>query len=154
MARVDKSLNRVSDDEDSLESIPGVGPATEEGRAAALREGVLLRRMRPLEEGESIRGKLLGRGAPLDRKESPDGEERAPLETWDIDVGNGIRVGILDCHQLKAELPPLIGRNVYIERGKKKSVKDRMVNQFLVFDLDAKRLQAESDAQPTLVGVA
>lgn len=144
MARTDKNLQRTEESGPlSTEGIEGIGVATPEVRAAALAEGKLLRRIRTLVEGEFIRGRLVGPGAPIDAK-SPDGE-MAPVNTWDLDMGNDILVGILSCHQLDSDLPRLVGRKVYIEKGAAKSVGARRVNQYAVVDLEARTL---GDAVP------
>lgn len=115
------------------EGIPGVYFANAKRRAEVMTAGKVARQFLTLGEGQAIEGTLTGPGPMMDVKD-PDGEPR-PCKTWNIDVGNGVTVGILGSHYLDSELPSYVGKKIYIEKGASKSVGTRRVNQYLLVEL-------------------
>lgn len=118
--------------------IPGIGLANPARREAALATGTMLRRIVTLSEGMSLDGgQLIGEGAPVECR-SPDGDT-SKVRTWNFEMAPGVTVGILGSHQLDSELPALVGRRLYVEKGAMKRVNGRQVAKYVVIDLDATR---------------
>ena len=92
-----------------------------------------------VQEGQMIRDKLTGPGSPVETAspgKDPKTGQALPgniLKTWTIDIGNGVKVRILSGHQLDTAMPPLVGRDVVLVKGKKTDLKGgRTVREWLI----------------------
>tara|TARA_R100001244_G_scaffold132394_1_gene108880 strand:- start:22510 stop:22908 length:399 start_codon:yes stop_codon:yes gene_type:complete len=117
---------------------PLVSKLTEAELAKLMTEGVQSAEVMSLEIGESFRGALIDRGAPVDTTDSITGEPKQLL-TWRFKHPSGATVDILSCHQLEKDLAALVGEpDVFIMRMDKKDIGGKMVNQYKVIHFPAK----------------
>jgi hypothetical protein len=76
--------------------------------------------------GQAVEGTLVGRGPVLtvhNRNPETGVDEEKPLETWEFDVGGGIKVAIWTSFQLERDLPPLVGKYITVIRMQDVNVK-------------------------------
>lgn len=85
-----------------------------------------------LEAGQGIRGLYVGPGTPVEARDPENGDMR-PLATHEFELDEGVRIKLIESHQMKAELPPLIGKQcIVIRGGETKSKAGRKVTEYLI----------------------
>lgn len=94
--------------------------------------GYEARKVYVMQAGDTIEGVFRGPGAPVEVTDKISGEVR-PVPTVDIDVGDGVVLGILASSQVERELKGYQeGRKVRVIHLGQKRVGARMINEFLV----------------------
>ncbi len=129
MAKKDDAMVPVTQGDGSL---PGVSMATPESMDDLLRNARIMPQVLSLIEGQQVEGVLHGKGAQLECRQ-PDGNMGA-VDTWNVELSNGVVVALMSSHYLDKNLPELVGHRIVVMRGKQKDIGTRRVNTFIVAD--------------------
>lgn len=102
-------------------------------KAMATSDGVrLVPKLQPLSEpGDSITGKLVGKGPDFDFEDKFT-KENKPIGTWEFEVAAGIVIRIFSSYQLAKDLAGHEGKRVTVVRGAQKDAGQVRVNQYIV----------------------
>ena len=90
-----------------------------------------------VKDGQIVRGRLIGKGSPVEMasqgKDPLTGVEKPgnTVNTWVIDVGNGVKVRIMSGYQLDHWLPGKEGKIVVLVKGAKKDRGQKQVREWL-----------------------
>ncbi len=86
-----------------------------------------------LEQGQGFRNVLyIGPGSPVETTDVETGEPKA-LPTHEFELPDGVRVKLIESHQMRVELPPLIGQRIVLIRGGAQDTKKgRRVTEYLI----------------------
>lgn len=85
-----------------------------------------------LEAAQGIRGLYVGPGTPVEARDPETGDMR-PLATHEFELDDGTRIKLIESHQMKAELPSLVGKQcIVIRGGETKSKAGRKVTEYLI----------------------
>ena len=90
-----------------------------------------------VKDGQIVKGILIGKGSPVEMA-SPGKDPKTGAEipgntvnTWVIDVGNGVKVRIMSGYQLDHWLPGKEGKTVVLVKGAKKDRGSKQVREWL-----------------------
>ena len=85
-----------------------------------------------LEPGQGIEGLYIGVGSPVEARDTETGEMKA-LPTHEFELDDGVKIKLIESHQMRSELPVFQGMQVIVIRGHETKTKGgRRVTEYLI----------------------